>query len=298
VKSSEALTLNDLLQRSGIDPSEVLVFRHRPWEQQLNQVFDWLASERLDLLECYQDSHAPRTEAALLRARYVASFIRHSPGTALFVGLYERLGQTRMTEAEQQSRPRHQELMRLGMSGNFSTADGRSEVTVFNLASLPWHEDWSGRLVVKWPGLERSWYRWADRNSIAVEAIAAEKLWVKSIKAWDEVILTWAELALLPKNWMDTMRQWRGVYLITDTSDNLHYVGSASGSENIYQRWMDYKRTGNGGNKLLRTRDPSNFRFSILQVTAQDASTSEVVALENKWKDRLRTRSPLGLNEN
>ena len=51
-------------------------------------------------------------------------------------------------------------------------------------------------------------------------------------------------------------------------------------------------------NKLLRGRDPSNFRFSILQLTAPDLIVDEVIALEQSWKLRLRTATPYGLNEN
>lgn len=291
------LTFNELLARSGVDPAEVIVFRHRPWESALNRTFEWIVAERPDLFDCYQDSHAVRTEAALCKARYVASFIRKGPGAALFVGLYERMGQTLMSCADSYARPSHQELIGLGMSGDFATA-GRDSLLIFDLRRTDWHSEWSARLLIKWPGLERSWYRWADRNIFEIEAIATQSLLLPPPPQWDEITLNRAELLVMPSNWRTAVAQWRGIYLITDTSDHRHYVGSACGDENILQRWAEYAATGHGGNKHLRTRDPANFRFSILQLMAPDSRRDDVIALEQKWKARLGTAFPTGLNDN
>ena len=84
---------------------------------------------------------------------------------------------------------------------------------------------------------------------------------------------------------------------IWDSSDGLAYVGSASGDTNILGRWEGYAATGHGGNKLLRERDPSLFRFTILQRVSPDLEIAEVIRLEATWKERLHTRER-GLNEN
>ncbi len=291
------LTLNRLLEDSGVDLRQVVVFRHRPWEPALNRVFDWIVSERRDLFESYQDTHGPRAEGALLNARYVASFIRHGPKKALFVGLYEIASHRTLTVAEYQERPAHQELMAHGMGGDMSS-DGREHVVEFNLVPTGWQEDWSERLVIDWPGLERSWYRWADRNVFSVAAIAEESCLIGPIPAWDRLVLDWHQLAFLPTNQRAALSHWRGIYLIIDQSDGKQYVGSAYGRENILQRWLEYARTGHGGNKGLRQRDPKNFCFSILQRTSPDLPEAEVIVLESAWKLRLRSKIPHGLNEN
>jgi hypothetical protein len=56
------MNLNDLLLDKGFDPRQVLVFRHRPWEPELNKVLPWLAAERQDLFDAYQESHGPRVK--------------------------------------------------------------------------------------------------------------------------------------------------------------------------------------------------------------------------------------------
>jgi hypothetical protein len=187
--------------------------------------------------------------------------------------------------------------MSLGMSGIKAT-DDRSEVLEFTLPLTAWHKDWLGRLVIRWPGLERSWYRWADRNEFPVEAITEESLLAQKVPSWDQMILEWRELAILPTSWRAALSQWRGIYLIIDVSDGKQYIGSAYGLENILQRWLGYARTGHGGNRLLRERNPENFRFSILQRVSPDLDDASVISVESTWKERLATRVPMGLNEN
>ena len=293
----EPLTLNHLLASSGIDLKDVLVFRHRPWEPSLNRVFDRIVTQRRDLFDSYQSTHAPNTEAAMGRAKYVASFIRYRPKQALFVGLYANIAQRVMSVQDYQARPLHRELMSFGMGGH-KASDGRQSVIEFELKALGWYSQWSERLVIEWPGLERSWYRWADRNVFPVAAIAEQSCLVEPMPQWDEIALDWNELATLPEHWKTALSHWRGIYLIIDQSDGKQYVGSAYGRENILQRWSDYARTGHGGNKALRQRDPRNFRFSILQRTSPDLPDSDVIELEGSWKNRLRSRAPFGLNEN
>lgn len=297
MEPAPTLTFNELLRLSGIAEKDVLVFRHRPNELKLNRLFDWIVAERADLFDSYQSQHGRNTESALKRAKFVASFIRHRPGTALFVGLYEVATSRLISVDECMNRPLHRELMSLGMTGIKATA-GRERVVDFDLRLTDWHARWRGKLIVKWPGLERSWYRWADRNEFAVEAIAREDLLVPRMPDWQRLVVNWSELHLLPASWCLQLREWRGVYLIIDQSDGKQYDGSACGSENIFQRWMDYSRSGHGGNRLLKGRIPANFRFSILERTSPDMPSEQVVSIEISWKDRLRTRAPDGLNDN
>ena len=295
--SSAPLTLNQMVRLSGIELGDVLVFRHRPREPSLNRMFPWLAAERPDLFDCYQSSHGANTESALSRARYLASFIRHKPGQALFIGFYAVKSFRSLTVEACLSRPLHRELMTLGLEGMKATA-GRKSVLEFDLPLMDWHSEWRGRLIINWPGLERSWYRWADRNEFAIMAIAEESLLTPAMPPWEELSVAWNELAVLPSSWRTALSHWRGVYLIIDQSDGRQYVGSAYGAENILQRWLHYSRTGHGGNKLLRQINPAHLRFSILQRVSPDLPDADVIRLESTWKDRLRTRAPYGLNEN
>ena len=61
---------------------------------------------------------------------------------------------------------------------------------------------------------------------------------------------------------------------------------------------MNYAALGHGGNRLLRERDPHNFRFTILERVSPDMDEKDVIERENSWKQRLQTRVPFGLNDN
>ena len=113
---------------------------------------------------------------------------------------------------------------------------------------------------------------------------------------WNETFWTWDELCRFPTKWKQDLKRWRGIYYIYDQECKKGYVGSASGTDNIYQRWTDYSKSGHGGNKLLKELDPSNFRFSILQIVPHNMGRDELISLEESWKLRLHTHEPLGLN--
>lgn len=113
---------------------------------------------------------------------------------------------------------------------------------------------------------------------------------------WDRLVLSWVELQAIPSSWEAKLREWRGIYFILDVSDGKGYVGSACGTENIHGRWLNYGKSGHGGNKKLRSRDPANFRFTILQRVSPDMDREDVIELEHAWMDRLHTRT-CGLND-
>ncbi len=121
------MTLNDLLTDKGIEPGRVLVLRHRPHEPELNKVLPWLAAEKPDLFNAYQQSQRARLESVMQRmqgAGYAASFIGYSPGKALFIGLYEIVSSKPLTREQYWQLPANIELRKFGMRG-FSEEDSR-----------------------------------------------------------------------------------------------------------------------------------------------------------------------------
>jgi hypothetical protein len=291
------MELNDLLAKAGIDPRDVLVFRHRPSEPRLYKVFRWLAHDRPDLFNAYQQTHGIKVENALQRAKYVASFIGHESGKAVFVGLYEVGDSRSLSFAEYWAVPAYAEMKALCLKG-FTEDAGREFVLWFDLRLSEFRFSWQGKLIVDWPGPELSWFRWADRNHIWISAIREESLLVAPKPVWYEFVIDWQGLATLPYSWRNSLEEWRGVYFIFDRSDSKGYVGSAYGSNNLLGRWRGYAKSGHGGNVHLKNRDCNNFQFSILELTAPNCEPSDVIRIENNWKDRLCTRYPMGLNDN
>ena len=72
--------------------------------------------------------------------------------------------------------------------------------------------------------------------------------------------------------------------------------GSASGSVGFHGRWLSYARDGHGGNVGLKSRDPSDYQVSILEVVGSLATTDEILKLEDLWKRKLQSRE-MGLNQ-
>jgi hypothetical protein len=289
------MQFNDLLQEVKISPKDVMVFRHRPKEPKLRKVLPWLVNENHKVFNAYQQTQGPIVEKSMLRAKYVASFIGHEAGKALFVGLYEVNDHWSLSFEQYWKEPTLHELKtKYEMRG---MTDKSATSLWFDLVILPFHEEWKGKLIICWPGKELSWWRWADRNEFAIHAITEDSLLDRKMEKWDELVLSWNELEVIPKKWCEELSRWKGIYYILDTSDGKGYVGAAYGEDNIYGRWRDYGRTGHGGNKELRNRKPENFLFSILQIVAHDMESDNVQSLETKWKKRLHTRD-FGLNDN
>lgn len=294
------MNLNDLLASQEIDPKHVIIMRHRPHAPEFNRVLPWLAAEKPEVFNAYQQTQGAKLEKvmkALQGAGYVASFIAHGAGKALFVGLY-RIGEARpLTREEYWQVPAYIEMKSFGMRG-FTDQDTRDSILWFDLAVTEFYADWKGKLVVGWPPPERVWWRRAHKNVMPMLAVLEESTLDAAMPEWDHLDLRWDELAVLPSRWRAALSQWRGIYLIFDQSDGKAYVGSAYGNENLLGRWRNYAASGHGGNRLLRKRNPTNFRFTILQRVSPDMEADDVIRLEGSWKERLHTHAPHGLNDN
>ena len=290
------MDLNYLLATNDIDTkkSRVLVMRHTPTQTQLRRALPWLAAEKADVFNAYQQSQKPVVEKQLTRAGYLASFIGHNAGEALFAGLYEVTGHRPISYKEMWSIPANVELQKLGVAAG-AESDYRPATLWFSLRLTDILADWKGKLIVSWPPPEIAYARWAHQNEFKVRAILEDSALDKGMPSWDKLILTWEELRQLPKSWVNTLLQWRGIYFILDGADGKGYVGSASGEKNIHGRWLNYADTGDGGNKRLRDRAPDKFMFSILELVSPTEKSEDVIQREERWKDRLHTRE-FGLN--
>jgi hypothetical protein len=287
------MDFKDLLAKRHIDPKHVLVLRHTPTTPRLRRLFPWVADRQPALFNAYQQTQQEDVEREMKNATYVASFIGDARSRALFVGLYHRYGEELRTPEQIRAVP---EVAKLESYGDGAETKSR---LWFDLRLVDdFFTEWKGRLAIRWPGREINWHRRADRAEFKIICIHEDSRLCKgppaSYREWD---LQWDELKLLPESWKAKLREWRGIYFIFDTSDGKGYVGSASGVQNLLGRWQQYADTGDGGNLKLRTRDPINFRFSILEVVAPDMDRDEVNQREQTWKTRLRTCSRThGLN--
>lgn len=132
----------------------------------------------------------------------------------------------------------------------------------------------------------------------------------RTFPGYEDIDLSFEELEAIVRNerldWKAALESIKGVYLITDTSTELRYIGSAYGEGGIWSRWTEYVFSGHGGNAELKTlvQDPDlqycrqHFRFSLLEQRPRATPDETIIAREGHWKKVLRTRGEGRLNRN
>lgn len=129
---------------------------------------------------------------------------------------------------------------------------------------------------------------------------------------FESIDLSFRELEILRRDnrpdWRAALDNVRGVYLIIVRTPRAvrRYVGAAHGEQGIWSRWVEYLKTGHGGNVALRELMGGNglgycrrhFRFALLEHMSRNTLDRLVQDREAHWKRILGTRGPGGLNRN
>ena len=273
------LTFNHALGAYGIDPRQTRLLRHQArgpdgltpyllWRDNRSVFEAWQATQRI-------------TDRARLDAPYWASFVVTPDGRTLLAGLYGVQGRGQVPAdwpypLTRRPRPGDDEL--------------------YDLAGFNLFGDFAGRLYVEWGSGTRTWIQRADQQDKPVEELSrnfAEPPF-PGFSAFREPL---SRIAMLPAGWREALRNVRGVYVLTCPRTLELYVGSATGPDGFMGRWADYVANGHGGNVMLKSRDPSDYQVSILEVAGSLASDAEILALETRWKLKLQTRE-MGLTAN
>lgn len=124
----------------------------------------------------------------------------------------------------------------------------------------------------------------------------------EAFEGYDKVHLPYSRLAdifggrILP-TYHDALKSVIGVYCLTDTHTGKHYIGSATGSDGVAQRWGNYLDTKHGGNKKLldlhrRKGDgyfEAHFTFTLLEHFGLSYDPEKVIEREQYWKRCLDT---------
>lgn len=276
------LKFNMLLREAGIDPVHVRLLRH---QTRLPDGRTPLELWRMDRegFEHYQ-SHQLITQRAWFTGRWWACFFGLHDGRTLFAGLYEvgtpepvaspfvlKTGNT-LTPGIDECYPTH-------LSDHLSAYSGRLYV------------DWGGGASGK-----RAWKQRADsQDKIVTELHLTSD--DAPFPGHMQLMAPLSHIAEAPPGWIAQLEATRGIYLLTCPRTGELYVGSATGAQGFWGRWMNYDADGHGGNVALRTRERSDWLVSILQVAGSADSTDAILAMEALWKAKLNSRV-FGLNRN
>ena len=103
----------------------------------------------------------------------------------------------------------------------------------------------------------------------------------------------------------NALQKITGVYCLTDTKTGKLYIGSATGSGGVAQRWGNYLSSSHGGNKklikLYKDKGESyfkeNFTFTLLEYFGLSYDKDEILKREQYWKHCFQTIKH-GYNDN
>ncbi|MEO1495986.1 MAG: GIY-YIG nuclease family protein [Planctomycetota bacterium] len=272
---------NALLIGAGVQPAEVRLMRHQDTRSRAGSLYDVWRDER-GRFEEYQAYQRVRN-AKKFDAPYWASFVVDGFGDTVFVGLYRaRLAGVLERRVE-----------RLLQPGVYNEP---GELHEYDTALDSRLDDLIGRLVIDWGKSFVAWAQYADRQDKPILEIRAEGT-DPAFPGFMDFRRKLSQLGGLPTTWRETLRSSRGVYLLACPRTREQYVGSATGHDGFMGRWLSYASDGHGGNVRLRSRDPSDYQVSILEVAGSAASTEDILHSESLWKNKLLSRE-MGLNAN
>lgn len=278
------LTFNMLLLEEGIDPRDVRLMRHQHVAKDGLTPFALWRDNRAEF-ERYQSAQRADRRAHFA-SRFWAGFVVPADGTTMFAGLYEIFDHTPV--AEDWVDPL-QRLTRkqLGL-----------ELDIYEFRRLPEFDHLIGCLKVDWGKGTRSWAQRADNKSGNKPIIElTQSFFEPDFPGFTRFIGNLGSLPSLPTSWIAVLKATKGIYLLTCPRTREQYVGSAYGADGFWGRWQAYVATGHGGNVGLKSRDPSDYQVSILEVMGSAVSVDEIIATEQLWKVKLQSRD-MGLNRN
>jgi hypothetical protein len=275
------IVFNTLLCDAHCDLGAVRLLRHKDLSAVKGRTPYELWRDNRQQFEVYQSIQSIKNEPKL-RAKRWASFVGTPADETLFVGLYAVNGCRSLDTDTPQP---HAEGIDLAGTCN-----------VYDLVLLEKLSDLIGRVVIDWGPGDRAWIQRADRQDKAVLELR------RSFKEPDfpgflNFVESLSKLSSLPSAWVEVLRSSKGVYLLTCPKTKEQYVGSATGSGGFWNRFLDYIETGHAQNVGLKTRDPSDYQISILEVAGTSSMDEEILQMEQRWKRKLQSRE-MGLNRN
>jgi hypothetical protein len=275
------ISFNALLTDAGLNLSDVRLLRHKDKRAARGRSPYELWRDNRSQFDLYQ-SHQRIDSRERFNAKYWASFVATLNDETMFVGLYSAMYRGLL---EQDTPMPH-----------MNDLDKAQSCDVYDLTMQDTLSDLVGRLFIDWGAAERAWVQRADRQN---------KLVIELRRQFKEPdfpgFLAFAEplskLQKLPMSWVTALKSSKGIYLLTCPKTKEQYVGSATGAEGFWQRWQDYVHTGDGGNMGLKSRDPSDYQVSILEVAGSAFTLDDILKAEVRWKSKLQSRE-MGLNRN
>lgn len=171
------------------------------------------------------------------------------------------------------------------------------------------YKKYYGRIIIKYHKTERTQGMYLSNiyKELEVQQILPTTFDGDDFPGYDKVRLSFEQLETIIKSgkrdWIAALENQKAVYLISDKSNGMLYVGSATSKQGmLLDRWRTYIQNGHGGNKELRKLDfdyiKKNFQYSILENYNAKIDDSVILDREKWWKRTLVSLTPNGYNDN
>lgn len=276
------LMFNSVLRDANIPLSDVRLVRHKDSRADRGRGPYELWRDNRSQFDLYQSNQGFHGRQKLT-APYWAVFLGTPNDETMFVGLYGVLYRgVLQTDFEQPH-----------IRGEIAKA-GSSDV--YDLTLQETLSDLIGRLFIDWGAGALAWVQYADRRDKPITELRTE-FKEDDFPGFLNLVEPLSKIEGLPKGWITALKSSKGVYLLTCPKTKEQYVGSATGEQGFWGRWREYAQTSHGGNVGLKSRDPSDYQVSILEVAGTAATPEEIIGMETRWKTKLQSRD-MGLNKN
>jgi hypothetical protein len=276
------IMFNSILTQAGLDLTDVMLLRHQDQRAKKGCTPYELWRDDRPAFELYQSHQNFDKKPKLMRARYWAAFVGTAAGETMFVGVYQAA--YRGTLQQDTAWPHADGIDKAG------------SCDTYDLQIDPRFEDLAGKLLIEWRQGKLAWIQRADRQDKVVIELRPE-FKEPEFPGFLNFMKPLSQIEALPHGWITTLKANRGIYLLTCPVTKEQYVGKADGEQGFWRRWLEYCQTGHGGNIGLKSRNPSDYQVSILEVAGTAATEAELSQMEDRWKRKLQSRE-MGLNRN
>jgi len=275
------IMFNTILLEVGLPLKEVRLIRHKDKRAKRGHTPYELWRDNRPQFELYQSTQSIPNRSKL-NAPHWAVFVVNLNEETMFAGLYS----VKYRGLLEQDTP----------MPHMDGIDKAGSCDLYDLTLQDTLNDLIGKLFIDWGPGALAWVQYAARNNKPVTELRRD-FQEPDFPGFLNFIQPLSKLDNLPKSWIAALESSGGVYLLTCPKTKEQYVGSATGEEGFWGRWQNYTRTGHGGNAGLKSRDPSDYQVSILEVAGTSATTEDILIMEGRWQSKLQSRE-MGLNRN
>jgi hypothetical protein len=276
------LLFNSLLAQNDLVPANVILLRHQDKRAARGRTPYELWRDNRPAFERYQSLQSIENRQKLSRAPVWASFVGTPDGATMFAGMYAAKYNGLLAEDTPLA---HADG--IDLAGSCDQYDLQRDERLVDL---------EGKLFIEWGDGKLAWVQRADRQNKAIIELRPE-FKEREFPGFLHLIEPLSKVEAFPQTWIEILKNAKGVYLLTCPRTKEQYVGSAYGTQGFWHPWMEYVTTGHGGNVALKSREPSDYQVSILEVAGSGMQVEDFVRMETHWKRKLQS-GEMGLTRN